>query len=405
MTLERGHDESLFDYHKRLVTGKLIDKTLSDIDYSELAELVYGKTLHSDVARRMMYGSCETLKLLQNEAETSAPQAVLGELERKKIELQKERQKFFDERNAYSKMIRERARQEEIHEILVDAIASGKLPGLEYTPAEVTAADNDLLVSLNDMHYGANVCNHWNTYNSEICSAMLCGYIDKIREIAKTHGSENCIVWQNGDAISGNIHHTIAITNKENVIEQVTGVSELIAQFLAELSSMFGHVYYVSVSGNHSRIDPNKDRSMPAERLDDLIEWYLHARLQNFANITIGDCGKGDRLCSIEKIDHTMYLLDVRGKTYCGVHGDFDGSPSKIQSLTSMIRGPIYAILAGHKHHNCIDEVNGVKYVMAGSFLGMDDHCIKNRIFGQPEQMVCVCDKAGIRCAYNIALR
>lgn len=44
LNIEKRKDESLFDYHKRLVYGKLVDKTLSDIDYSELAELVYGKS-------------------------------------------------------------------------------------------------------------------------------------------------------------------------------------------------------------------------------------------------------------------------------------------------------------------------------------------------------------------------
>ena len=51
MQLKRDGDESAFNYHKRLVYGKLVDKTLSDVDYSELSELVYGQQYSSDVAR------------------------------------------------------------------------------------------------------------------------------------------------------------------------------------------------------------------------------------------------------------------------------------------------------------------------------------------------------------------
>ena len=104
------------------------------------------------------------------------------------------------------------------------------------------------------------------------------------------------------------------------------------------------------------------------------------------------------------KIDSTMYLINIRGKMYCGVHGDFDGSAGKVQTLQTMARVPLYAVLSGHLHHNKIDEVQGVKTVMAGSFLGMDDYCVQKRIFGKAEQLVCVCDTDGIRCSYGIPL-
>lgn len=395
MQIERTGTESELDYHKRLIYGKLVDKTLADIDYSELAELAYGQQYSSDVARRMFYGSKRTLELIDKEKAASVGGSDMAdELDAKMIELRKERQKFYDMRNAFNKVVRERSRQEELNELLVSAVQSGNLPALNYEPCFIEPSDNDLLVSLNDIHYGINIHNAWNTYNPEICRQMMCGYLDKIIQIAERHGSENCYVFNNGDSISGKIHFTIQLANRENVIEQVKGVSELIAEFLAELSKHFNKVTFVSVAGNHSRLD-TKDNSPLCERLDDLIDWYLSARLQNFENIVIG---------GNEKIDSTMYLLDIRGKTYCGVHGDFDGSPSKIAALQTMAQRPLYAILLGHLHHNMVDEVQGVKTVMAGSFLGMDDFCIQKRIYGHPEQMVCVCDNTGIVCHYDIPL-
>lgn len=397
MHLYQKQDESNFDFQRRLVYGKLVDKTLSDVDYSELAEVLYGQTYAPDVARRMIYGSKRTLDAIEQDVgRTIQNDDILSELDNKRMELQKERQKFFDQRNALSKLLRERSRQEELNEILEDAIRSGNLPHLDYQRVMIEPSDNDLLISLNDIHYGANVSNFWNTYNSDICREMMCRYLDRIIFIRDTHRSENCIVWANGDEISGNIHQSISVTNKENVIEQIKGVSELIAEFLAELSNHFNHVTFISVAGNHSRIEPNKDKALISERLDDLVEWYLDARLQNFDNITIGG---GD------KIDHTIYLIDVRGKTYCGVHGDFDGSASKIQALQAMAGKQLYAVLSGHLHHNKTDEVQGVKTIMAGSFLGMDDYCVQKRIVGKAEQMVCVCDEYGIRCSYDISLQ
>lgn len=380
--------------------GKMVDHTIDD-DYEELSERLFGdgSCFSATEVRKRMYGMKAVIDAIEREGEDAIRSTDrMSELDRKKIELQAERQKFYDQRNAFNKLVRERSRQEELNEILVKSIQEGDLPRLDYEfdpYGVVTQSDNDLLVSLNDIHYGATVENYWNTYNSDICREMMCRYLDRIIQIACTHSSQNCIVWANGDEISGNIHKSITVTNKENVIEQIKGVSELIAEFIAELSKHFVTVTFVSVAGNHSRLDPNKDNALVSERLDDLIEWYLAARLQSFENVIIGGG---------EKVDETMYLIDVRGKTYCGVHGDFDGSPSKIQALQTMARKPLYAVLSGHLHHCKIDDVQGIRTIMAGSFLGMDDYCVQKRIYGRPEQMVCVCDETGVRCSYNVSL-
>lgn len=394
--LTKRPGESELEYHRRLVYGKQLDKTLADYDYSELSEYVYGKPYSADITRRMMYGSCRTLQLLDEEAEHSVTaDDILGEIEAKKLELQKERYKMYDQRNALNKLIRERSRQEELNEIILDAVEAGRYPSLEYEYHQPIQSDNDLLVSLCDIHYGADVDNHWCLYNSDVCREMFRKYLDNIVTIGRRHNSENCIVWANGDMINGNIHHSIAVTNKENVIEQIVGVAELIAEFLAALSSHFTKVRFVCVAGNHSRIDPNKDKALKDERLDDLIEWYLTARLQNFENIVFGD---------YNKIDSTMYVLNVRSKKFAGAHGDYDGGKNGAHDINVMAGGDVYGILTAHKHHNSTDTVQGVKVIMGGSFLGMDDFCVTKRIYGSPEQMVCVCTKDGIECIYDVNL-
>lgn len=397
INLRRTESESLSDFHRRLVYGKLVDKTLADCDFTEIAEALYGQPYSSDVARRMLYGSRKTLEALDEDMLSGVSSGdVCSNIDAKIFELNKARQKYFDYRTAFTKAVRERSRQEELNEIIIQAVNSGNLPELsqDRTPIIHTGNDNDLLVSLNDIHYGANIHNAWNHYNSDICRDMMRRYLDRVISIGQAHQSENCICWMNGDAIHGNIHYSIAVTNKENVIKQIMGVSELISEFLAELSREFKNVYLVSVAGNHSRLNPNKDQSIPSERLDDLIEWYVRARLQNFENVHF----------DYNKIDDTMYTINIRGKTYLGVHGDYDGSDAKVQALQTMIGSPVYAVLSGHLHHNRVDTVQGIKTIMAGSFLGMDDYCVQKRIFGRAEQMVCVCDKDGVRCHYDITL-
>lgn len=391
--IERRPNETDFEYHKRLVYGKLIDKTLADIDYTELSPLVYGQEYSADVARRMMYGSCKTLQALDAaHISTASSDSLVNELEQKRIELQKERQRFFDQRVAYNKVVRERARQEELNEIIERCISESKSPELVSACIDYEDSGNDLLVSLNDIHYGANYENYWGTYNSDVCAKMMSKYIEEIIKIRNTHNSQNCFVWANGDLISGSIHKSIQIANRENIIEQVIGVSELIANFLYILSGCFKNVFFTSVSGNHSRVDSKED-SLRQERLDDLVEWYLSARMAKCENVHVGYG---------VKIDCSMYVIDVRGKNYIGVHGDYDSSPAQIQALQTFARRPVYAVLLGHKHHNETNIVQGIRTIMAGSFLGMDDYCLTKRLYCKPEQMVSVCDESGIRCNYNV---
>ena len=405
MELGRRENETALQHHRRLIYGKLEDKTLADVDYSELAEYIYGQPYSSDVARRMCYGSKKTLDLIDQERETEAVQAavtsgdtsLLDDLDLRRISFEKERQKFYDQRAAYNKLLRERAREEELNEIIQECVTSGSLPELKYedTVLHHVVGDNTLLVSLNDLHYGATFCNAWGRYNSSICAEMMARYLEKVISIGDMMMSEDCVVWAAGDLISGNIHRSIQVTNKENVIGQIMGVSELVAEFLAGLSRHFRTVRFVSVAGNHSRIEPNKDNAITAERLDDLTEWYLTARLQNFENVIIDDS---------HKLDNTISMFAVRGKNYMLVHGDFDNTVGKVQALRAMVQEPVYAILSGHMHHNQTDVVQGVRTVMAGSFQGMDQFCVEKRIVGKPEQMVCVCDENGIRCHYDIEL-
>lgn len=389
MSIKRRDGESYLAYAKRITNGK-VDGTL-DIDYVEWGNALIDKEYSSDNFRKSFYVISEMLKNIDIEVEDNFTEDdLLRELENKKIELQKEKIKFQDQRNAFNKLIRERARQEELNELIVSTI-NNNLPKLNYIHKEVVPTDNDLMVSLNDIHYGIWIDNAWNTYNSDVCRDMFEEYLDKIIQIQKRHNSQNCYVCANGDLISGISHKVIQLENKENVVQQLMGVSELISNFLYELSQHFDNVIFSSVAGNHSRLD-KKDDSPKDERLDDLVEFYLKARLQNVKNIHIND----------DKLDTSIYLLNIRGKNYLNSHGDYDDSNYKVLSLVSMVDKPVYAVCLGHKHRNKSDYIQNIKLIMAGSFQSTDSYCVQKRIVGQPQQLVCVCDENGIVCSYDI---
>lgn len=396
MDLNLKENETELQYIWRICSAK--DSGLIDMTWSELSN-VFNKNLRTEdnfqgeSSWRKQY---QMAKKFFDEvfSKDNFEQELLNELTIKKNEIRKEKIKLFDERKALNEIARNTARSEEILDIISKNVENGNLPRLEVSEGVHISTNKDMLISLNDIHYGANIDNYWNKYNSDICKNRFEQYLKKILEIQSINNCENCIVWCNGDCISGNIHTPITITNKENVIEQVMGVSELISQFLLNLSSHFNVVKYVSVSGNHSRISKKED-SLVGERLDDVVEWWLKERLQNINNIKFDD---------YEKIDDTMYTINIRGNEYLGIHGDFDSGVSKALILQSMAEKNVYAILSGHLHHNKIETVQGIKEIMSGSMQGMDEFCVQKRIYGYPEQIVCICDATGVVCNYDVRL-
>lgn len=379
--------ESYKDYKIRLSKNK----DLYGISWKDIAELlnnVSGNNYNESTYRKWWKAYSEGMNDYSNTQEDNS------EIDIKKVELEKEKIKFYDQRRAYNKIVRESARTENLFKIVSDSLKNVK--EISYRPnidSINCSSNNDLFVGLNDIHYGANIDNYWNKYNPTIVLERLNKYLLEILKIKKVHNSENCYVCSNGDLISGKIHTTLEISNCENVVGQIKGVSEALSWFLKSLCENFKNVYFCVVSGNHSRIG-KKDEAPKGERLDDLIPWYIDCRLNSIPNFHIIN----------NNIDSTLNLVNIRGLNYLNVHGDYDGF-STIQKLISMVEDDVYCIHFGHKHHNAMDYNQKYKIIMSGSLMGVDDYCIEKRIYGKAQQLVGVCTENGMVCTYDINLQ
>lgn len=319
-------------------------------------------------------------------------EGIIKDLEKKKQELIKERYRLNDERAAYNRMLRNDARLESRLDMLEDYIKDFGKINFPMQKAEHLVSNNDLLVILSDLHIGQAFDSFNGKYNTQIAFERLSQYLEKIIYIQELYHSENCYISLQGDLISNSIHKTIAITNQENVIQQIKSASEMIASFVYELSKHFQKVIVTSVSGNHSRLDKKED-ALKDERLDDLVIWYMDALFSHLENVDVIK----------SRPDTTFSEMTIRGKKYINVHGDYDSfSKSGVANLSMLLGYFPYAITFGHLHTCAMSDEGGVKIIRGGSLSGCgDDYTIEKRLSGKPSQMVCVCDDTGV-VSYNV---
>lgn len=327
-------------------------------------------------------------KFVDSDAQLQEIQVQKRELERKKIQ-------FRDERNAWQKQNFIDARVEEKLDLLEEELTSQGRVNFDIHDDVNITSDNDMLIILSDFHIGQCFRSIWGEYNSDIAKQRLNQLLNEIIAIQKLHNSEKCYVSLQGDMLSGNIHKTIQVTNRENVIDQIKIASELISSFCYELTKVFRVVFLSSVVGNHTRMD-RKDEALHDERLDDIVAWGVELTLQHIDNFHVLK----------RKLDVGISDMDIRGKTYIAVHGDMDGyNKSGVSNLCLQIGFVPYAITYGHLHTCAVDETNGVKMIRGGSLAGSgDDYTIEKRLSGKPSQMVCICNNRGVVCYYPVEL-
>lgn len=319
----------------------------------------------------------------------------IKEIEVQKRELERKKIQFRDERNAWQKQNYADARVEEKLDKLEDELTSLGRTNFDTHNTISIDSDNDMLIILSDLHIGQTFDSIFGKYNTDIAKDRLNQLLNEVLSIRDLHNSRKCYVSLQGDLISGNIHKSIQVTNRENVIEQVKNATELVSSFCYELSLHFENVFLSNVSGNHTRIERKED-AIHDERLDDIISWAAELSLKHIDNFHVLH----------RNIDTGIADIDIRGKSYIAVHGDYDGfNKSGVQNLCLALGFVPYAITFGHLHVCSVDETNGVKMIRGGSLAGCgDSYTIEKRLTGKPSQMVCICTNKGIKAYYPIEL-
>lgn len=313
------------------------------------------------------------------------------------FDLEKEKIKIRDERNELRRLIREQARRESYKDQIIRSLSTYPGVQLNYQPKlqiEYTPEENDMIISLFDLHAGLEVHNHVNNFNSTVLANRLHQYLDKICSVALLHKSEKGYVILS-ELLSGIIHPTLRIENNQDLIDQFLFVTDCIAQFLVELSQIFTEVHVYMAPGNHSRISPNKEESLAHENMDNLALPFLEAKLQNYHNI----------FCHKNEVEQSIAIFSVRDNLVVSSHGDKETPANAIQRLTLFLGQQPDLYYCGHMHTNALTTIANSKVIQSGCISGSDSFCMDKRLANSPEQTLSIITSEGLDCLYDVTLK
>lgn len=299
-----------------------------------------------------------------------------------------------DERIAKARNDRAIAREDALLNVLTDEIRRYEPNDIKIIPRAHDPNERAVCALLSDVHYGISYYTPTGAYDPLIAEARILKYAEEICKIGQYNNAHACYVSLIGDLISGLIHTTIRIENKENVIQQTVHMSEIVCEFIHRLSQNFDDVYVTSTNGNHSRLTFNKDDALNGERLDAIVPWYCKAKFEQIPSVHFID-GKFD----------TYSLMNIFGKNYASVHGDMDKDAEKsIAYIEKAEDLRLEAIFAAHLH-KAEGKFGQTDFIRNGCVCSSgDEHCIRNRLHGIPVQIVMIMTNEGIQSIHPIKL-
>ena len=384
-----------FEQLKDLVISKL-DKD-SDLSWEDICDILE-LDMNPHELRKRSYGIKAYDDYLKNKSIDQVSSDVQNDINEKLIELKKERVKLNDLRTQVNKSLREQARYEDLLELLRVEIRnlSVEKPLVNKTNPILDSVihRNECILALSDLHYGIEIDNSWNKFNSDIAKDRMNHMVDNTIKYGKLHGCNICHVLITGDLVNNNIHLTSRLSNRENIAKQTIGVSELISEAVYRLSKEFRYVTLSICDGNHDRIYPNKSDNDYNDSFIHIIREFIKLRCININNLIIQDNKHGSELIE----------LNVCGKKIIGLHGDKIPAKSTIPRLTTMF-GKIDYIIRGHVHNSSQDGFGESKLITVSSFSGMDEYAKHLGLSSRPSQKILVLSTENDDdCIYDIDL-
>ena len=389
--LKRKDGETDYEYCFRLSWEK--SKNQLDIDWQEIVDFC-GLDWSADHCRKTMIGAIRHQEYINTKTREQLTNEQYTKLLEKELELRKEKVKLTDLKTQVNKQIRELARKESLSELLED-----KLKQLDMQPKIINdsykqrvTSNRDMVCLISDIHYGIKTTNAISPYDSDVCKQKMDYLINKTIAFSLENDVDKLYLMILGDEISGLIHNTTRLEQREDVVSQVIEVSELLYESIVKLAKNLPFVVVGLAQGNHSRVMADKKDSLEQENFTRLIKEFLKLRLANISNVLLLE----------NKFDESIIELNIRGYNVIGLHGQNDRL-NNLSRLIEMFDKKIDYICLGHYHQSKEFENNKTEVIVNGCFSG-DDYSKRLRLYNKPIQKLLLFDDTGKIATYNINL-
>lgn len=379
-------DETFDEYRLRVYKMKQLGTLkMTWTDIAEMFNEVYGVQKDESKWRK------EAKEMLISDVEnaTSEEESIKEDLKSLILEYRKERVKLSDERVQNNAYVRQISREENIIEIAKYTAQqmSDKKILKEYEPKVELVTDKEAIIQISDWHYGIEIDNFLNKFDTDICIQRVQKLLEEAKEYFTHNPVKKIYVTNLGDLIAGRIHSTIRLQSRIDTITQCLHVSEILAEFLNQLSEC-APVEYFDCLDNHSRLEPNKSESLDLESLARIIPWHLKFRFQDNNRININTNLIDDDIMA-------FYVMD--GKYIVGgVHGHKDKPGKVVENLTLMTKIKFDLIVSAHFHHFSADEKNDTLVLSNGTLMGTDKYALDLRLNSRPSQNIILIDEKSV---------
>ena len=323
----------------------------------------------------------------------------LRELKEQTDELYKAKRQLYDQRREYNKMLVNDARARHLSERLIEAANIAPLQNYsDMFNFNSSISDEEATLFLSDWHYGQGSNNIWNEYNVKICKERVSKLFSKVISAIQDHKINTLHIALLGDFVNGGIHTSCRVASEENTCEQLMHVSEIIANFINEVSAYVSQVNVYSTYGNHARSIQKKEDNIHADNMERVIPWWIAQRLKDNYKVNV-----------IDSEYYEFIYFNVCGYNVVCTHGDLDQFKNigvTVNSIFTKKYGKsIDYTFSADKHHLESFEQFGIESTLVGSLCGTDEFANNKRLYSNPMQTLCIfTPEDGKKCTYNIKL-
>lgn len=321
-------------------------------------------------------------------------------LQNEKREIQKVKAQVQTEKLEYSRWLREEARDELITEKICNAVSS--LTPIDI-PEYICPAHNSrsYALSFGDEHYGVEFelkglfGDILNAYSPEIFESRMWDLFNQTIEVVQKENINTLNVFSMGDFSDGILRVSQLMKLRYGVVDGTIKYADFISNWLNELTK-YVRVKYQSTNGNHTELRQlgQPKGTFTDDNMGKVVAEFIKTRLKDNHNF--------------EYIENpTGYIYDeLAGCSVLGMHGEVKNMNAAIKELSSIYGIKIQYLLAGHLHHNRVEEVGvNQEVINVGSIIGIDAYSLSLRKTSNASAKMLVFEQdKGKVCEYTFKL-